>query len=117
MIDLWTTKALQSTMALLLHLEGNGVTDMAGVRDYLQRRMDERLLEIRRINYRNKGIRRKMSRLVCSECGGAVVLYKVNVSKCSMVGGPWKTQAVCRRCGHEEFSQLMPVEIIRQGRL
>jgi hypothetical protein len=50
----------------------------------------------------------------CARCGGRVQLYPVNVSKCTDVGGPWKTQAVCRGCGRDEFSELSAVEIIRR---
>ena len=94
-------------MALLIHLEGQGMSDIVGVRDYLQRRMDERLLAIRRVNYRNKGIRRKMSRLVCSECGGLIDLMPVNVSACTRTGDDSRTAIICRNmdCMRVDFDR------------
>jgi len=63
--------------------------------------------------------RRRPGLLPCNQegCDGHVNLYRVNVSKCTNIGGPWQTQAICDRCGHERLSALSTAEIIRAGRI
>lgn len=57
-------------------------------------------------------------RIACPKCGAAAVkLHPVNVSRCTRVGGPWRAQAICGSCGHEEFSRLATAEIVRLGAL
>jgi len=48
-------------------------------------------------------------------CTGVLALYPVNVSRCTAVGGRWKTQAICRRCGHDRYSERDVREIIKTG--
>jgi ribosomal protein L37E len=50
----------------------------------------------------------------CCQCGGQVSLYPVNVSRCTQIGGPWRTQIICRRCGRDILNVLTPDEIIRR---
>lgn len=39
----------------------------------------------------------------CAECGGPVVKYRVNISKCTNVGGGYTHVTACQRCKKETY--------------
>lgn len=46
--------------------------------------------------------------LYCPICGSRLLIRRVNVSKCTAIGGPWKTILECHSsdCPHTELSEL-----------
>ena len=39
---------------------------------------------------------RKKLQVLCPVCGDALDIWSVNISRCTRVGGAWKTSAMCR---------------------
>jgi len=116
MFDAWTGKDLQRTLALLWHMEAEGITSPAWMRDRLQHALNSRLLVDRSVNSKTKlAARRLRASLRCSSCGsGNVLIAPVNVSRCSRVGGSWRAAIECRneQCRHVEFSTRTVREIV-----
>jgi hypothetical protein len=120
MIDLWQTKDLQHLLALLIHLEGIGVTEQPAIKAVLQRGIDERLMLPRQLNVRSRRSAETLAQHIsCSACGStAVLIAPVNITRCTAIGGRWKSATECQEaaCRHVEYSEQTVSEIIAGAR-
>ncbi len=89
----FTINSLQSAVTLHDWLEQNG-RDIEDVRSHIRKYAREGRVV--------KEIRRKAQKH-CT-CGGAMIGYRVNVSKCTDVGGNYTMQFNCSTCGKEEYT-------------
>lgn len=61
------------------------------------------------------GGRRQPARISCPECGASLVVSRVNVSRCTAVGGEWKASVVCGGCHFSALSKRTVSEVIESG--
>jgi len=119
MIELWTGKDLQRTLAMLIHFEGHGITELAAIKARIQTGIDAKMADGRRRIIRSRVERRAIDRrLHCDACGGPVVLAPVNDSPSTQIGGDYRTAIVCRdnACLHVEYSARTIADLIAEAR-
>jgi len=95
-------------------------TTMTGLRNMVTGRLQMVQVEcaVPAAASRTPGQAAKNGRLVpCPLCGTPVALYRVNVSRCTAVGGGWRSQALCRHCGFERYTTESVAQIVRRGKL
>ena len=123
-LDAYSVGRLQDMIGILDQASAAGLT-VEGLRDAVARHVNGaeqvapgRSVQVKKSRPTARQAGRKMT-VPCNQggCTGSMLLYSVNISKCTHVGGPWKTQAICRRCGHEEYSVLNVAEIFKAGRI
>ena len=120
-INAWPAGRLQDVLSLLRQAEQADMT-IAGLRAAIEEHLRaeySRYAGAGQVKAAAGNRGGKPGRVPCSRpgCGGTVRLFPVNISKCTAVGGPWRTQAICRRCGNDQLSELTVEAIIKRGRV
>jgi len=99
----FTPAQVSNMMALAMEMETYGVTphDVVAI---CQEYMDD--LVKTGVAEKTPPFRSTVPLPPCPECGGALVVSPVNVSKCTNIGGLWNTSVMCENpdCRYTELS-------------
>ena len=113
----------QDLLQMLTQIEAKGVTDIRFARQLLHNHLHAEMVKKER-EYRatvprqqrleQRARRAQKALTVCSVCGGAAVIERVNVSPATMAGDGLQTAIVCMNtdCRHTEYSEKSAMEII-----
>jgi hypothetical protein len=113
--DVWTVREMLNCVALLQHLEGEGVSDLPTARRLISAQIDGLRRTARQTATTRKNEVRFQGTLPCPQCGSPMVPIAVNISKCTRVGGNWKSLVQCTNhdCLFDELSLKTPMQIRR----
>jgi hypothetical protein len=111
--DAWSMREMLNCVALLQQLEGQGVSDLSTARRLISSQLDILRLTERRNATISRSEKRFHGTLTCPHCGEAMIPIAVNVSRCTQVGGAWKSLIQCTNhgCLYDELSLKTPMQI------
>jgi len=116
----------QNMLQMLNQCEAEGVTDVRFVRqrlhDHISAEMVKKEREYRKTVPRTQRLAQRAGLAdktitICSSCGSAAVVEKVNISPATMIGDGLRSAIVCINpgCRHTEYSSMSTLEILNRG--
>lgn len=117
-LNVYRAGRLQDLLSLLEQADGLTVAELrAAIAEHIRTVARDSVRLPDRRPQAGKRRHKQQTGILCGRdgCGGRMALHLVNVSRCTNVGGNWRTQAVCTRCGCEQYSELEPGEIMQRG--
>ena len=103
--DAWTTAQLQNAAALLDMASSSGTTTVDDLAQSVAREVARRTSPLN-----------QPPSFPCPQCGYILRISPVNVSRCTRVGGQWKSIIQCDACGYDQLSNKTPAEVLKDQR-